>query len=268
MGKYSLITAARELELADRIAGGDLEARDELVTANLRFVLVVAALYRGYGVEFDDLVAEGNYGLIVAAEKFRREPGVRFLSYARWWIIERIQRAISYHSRVVSTPANSARYLKTVRAAEWSAGGRSDTAPDESEVVAATGLRPSEVRACVVLRANSHSLDKPLPFQGNAGGEKKTYLDMMRSDAEPPDAGAIRSDIGAKLAKAMAYLRPRDAAAIIHYYGLDESRVGESYHRVGRRLGLSPEGTRQSIRRGIRRLKRTSLIRETQRIAG
>src|SRR5262245_54617708 len=146
MNRTRLLTAADEARLARRIERGDLAAKDELVTANLRLVHALAQPYRNRGVPFEDLVQEGSLGLIRAAEKFDHRRGLKFSTYAAWWVRRSIMDALS-NAQAIRIPPSARRRLAAVRRAEHDLRRLGDAAPSEDAIAARAGLRADRVRA-------------------------------------------------------------------------------------------------------------------------
>jgi RNA polymerase primary sigma factor len=184
---HPLITRAREVELARCVRAGDRDALDALVRANLRFVVSVAKRYQNQGVALDDLIAEGNVGLIRAAQAFDEAYGVKFISYAVWWIRQAIVQALADQSRIMRVPLNRAKTLHRIgrRAnALFQHLGREAT---HAEIAAGMDLSEADVAEAVALGQPHRSLDAPL-----GDGEDARLLDYLADEnGAPPEEQAI-----------------------------------------------------------------------------
>lgn len=244
-----LLTPQREVELARKIRKGDQAAMDELVSANLRFVVSVARKYTGRGLSLADLIEEGNVGLIKAAERFDEKRGFRFISYAIWWIRQSILQALSDQSRVVRVPVNrigrAIRIDRTAQVLEQELG----RAPTDEELAADLDMSPDAIAEHQAYALRAVSLDAP------PAADSDTSLLQLLTDEEStsPDEAVAQSDLARDLRAALDTLAPRERQILNEYFGMEtgESRTLES---IGRDLGLTRERVRQIKERAIRKL--------------
>ena len=248
LSRHPLLTAPEEEATARRARAGDPEALDLLVRSNLRFVISVAKRYQNRGLGFLDLIQEGNVGLITAARKFDPDQGVKFISYAVWWIRQAILASLAKNSRAVRLPLNRATELaRVVRTREELKQdlGRDPTA---REIAGETGLEIEIVDMLQTLNLAETRLDAPV-------GESE---DNQLVDRFLVDESSLSEEIESKIlqehiARALRTLRPRDARVVRLYYGLQ----GEQEHtleEIGQLLGVTRERVRQLRDRALRDL--------------
>jgi RNA polymerase primary sigma factor len=184
ISEHPLLERQEEVELARLIREGDEDALNRLVAANLRFVVTVAKRYRNHGVAFGDLVNEGNLGLIRAARRFDETKGVRFISYAVWWIRQAVMQAIAEQSRIVRVPVGrmdqANRVARTARTLSQQLGRRAT--PEEIGVE--LSLAPDEVQRAMEMKGGYVSLDAPMP-----NGEDTSMLELIPDTEGEPDQG-------------------------------------------------------------------------------
>ncbi|GJM44650.1 MAG: DNA-directed RNA polymerase sigma-70 factor [Gemmatimonadota bacterium] len=244
-----LLTPEQEVELAVRIKEGDREALDELVRGNLRFVVSVARKYVGRGLSLADLIEEGNIGLIKAAERFDEERGFRFISYAIWWIRQRILQALNDQSRVVRVPVNrTGKAIRIDRAAQMLEQelGR---APTEDEIGEKLDLTADSVAEHRRYTLRAVSLDQP------TGEDADTPLlhTLLDDESESPDELVAELDLARDLREAMKALDEREQKILNDYFGM-ETGQGRTLDSIGQDLNLTRERVRQLKERAIRKL--------------
>ncbi|MFQ5746252.1 MAG: RNA polymerase sigma factor RpoD/SigA [Gemmatimonadota bacterium] len=250
IGAHPLLDRDAEARLARRIREGDREALRELVAANLRFVVAVAKRYRNHGVALADLVNEGNLGLIRAAEKFDETRGVRFISYAVWWIRQAILQAIAEQSRIVRVPAGridrTNRILRESRALTQRLGRPASV----GEIAAELDLPTDQVREALASRGGYLSLDAPVETSSDT-----RMLDVIPDDTEvDPDEDAERAALRDALEASLTHLPEREAMILRLYFGLEEGEP-KTLEAIGTQLGVSRERVRQIKDRALTRLR-------------
>ena len=248
--EHPLLDREDEVELARRIREGDEEALNRLVASNLRFVVSVARRYAGHGVPLADLVTEGNVGLIRAARRFDESKGVRFISYAVWWVRQSILQALSSGSRIVRVPSGqleeSHRVVRTIRRLEQELGRE----PKLHEVATELELSPTEVTEALGLRSGWVSLDAPLP-----NDDQSSMLDLIPDpDLEDPNVVAARAALRDVVESGLTRLPEREGTVLRQYFGLDGDPP-RSLEEIARGLGLTRERTRMIKDRALTRLK-------------
>jgi RNA polymerase primary sigma factor len=239
---------SRELELARRIRAGDSSARREMVEANLGLVHAIGAPYRSYGVPLADLIQEGTVGLIQAVERFDPDRGLKFSTYAAWWIRRAVIEAIGA-ARPIRVPAQARRQLAAVWRAEHELE-RCGTRHVSSEAIAArTGLGSSSVTALRTAGRVTASLEQPV-------GDDATQLGELLSDPESKDPAelACENEAVRELQTFLRLLPERHRQILIRRYGLGGGQ-GQSHRQVGSWLGVKQERSRQLEREALHRLR-------------
>ncbi|HXV13386.1 MAG TPA: RNA polymerase sigma factor RpoD/SigA [Candidatus Krumholzibacteria bacterium] len=249
--RYPLLERARENELARRTRAGDAIAREELIRSNLRFVVAIAKRYVGNGVALEDLVNEGNLGLVRAAERFDPERGHKFISYAVWWIRQGILHAVSEHSRLVRLPMNRvALAQKATRAARQMEQhlGR-EAHPDE--IASALNVTADEIEEVAIFSRPHLSLDEPV----GDGTDDLTFANQIEdTNSEQPDSALNAELANRSLRRMLDGLGDRERTIISLYYGM-ESGEPLTLEQIGKRLGYTRERIRQIKEQAIEKLR-------------
>jgi RNA polymerase nonessential primary-like sigma factor len=254
IGLIALLDAREERELARAAQSGDGEARRRMIEANLRLVVSVARPYVGRGVPLMDLIAEGNLGLIRAVGKFDAERGLRFSTYAVWWIREAVQHAIMHQGRTVRLPVHVLRELAQVLRAERELAARHGSPPSLEQVAAAAGRSTSAVAELFRVSERVGSLDAAIE-----SGERALIGHIQEGDEQP--SGALATALGdGQLASWLAALTERQRTIVQRRFGLDGTPV-QSLAEIGRELGISRERARQIQEDALRRLRKMSAER-------
>lgn len=250
VSKSPLLNAAQEIAVARRVQLGDEGAMHELVTKNLRFVISIAKKYQNRGLSLLDLIGEGNLGLLIAARKFDPDHGVKFISYAVWWIRQAILAAIARHGRTVRVPLNrTADLSRIVRASETLRQqlGREPTAEELSERV---GLSVELMQSLAALNTAEVRLDGPLTLEGD-----RSTIERFITDAQPDaDAEVMERFLVEQVQAALRTLAPRDARVLRLYFGLDGGRE-HTLEEIGALFGITRERVRQLRDRALKRLR-------------
>jgi len=245
-----LLTAQQEVAIARKVRQGDAEAMQELVKRNLRFVISVAKKYQNRGMALTDLIGEGNVGLLTAARKFDPDQGVKFISYAVWWIRQAILAALARHGRTVRVPLNrTADLSRIIRTAE-TLRQELRREPTPEEIAASTGLALDVVQSLAALNTADVRLDAPLDPEGD-----RSLIDRFIAD-EQGDAEEQAMDrfLSEEIESALRTLPPRDAKVLRLYFGLDGGRE-HTLEEIGGMLGVTRERVRQLRDRALKRLR-------------
>jgi len=260
ISRYPLIPQEEEVRLAQRIRVGEAEALDKLVRSNLRFVVSVAKKYQNQGVSLSDLINEGNLGLIRAAHKFDETKGIKFISYAVWWIRQAMLQSLAEHSRIVRLPLNRAGTLYRIGKVSRQLDQELGRAPTPDEIAARLNISPQEVEETMVI-ANTHvSLDDPY----SADKDDTALVDHLTAEGqESPDEGTYTAALSDDLDRALGTLSDRERRVLAMYFGLggDEPMTLED---IGRKLGLTRERIRQIKEKAIQRLRHSTRARFLQ----
>jgi RNA polymerase primary sigma factor len=246
--KYPLLTAAEEIELAKRIERGDLDAKDRMITSNLRLVIHVARGYRGQGLPFHDLIQEGIVGLIRAAEKFDWRKGFKFSTYATLWIRQAIQRGLANTGRAIRLPAHVGQRERKVARAERDLTVRLGREPTIEELAEAVELEPEEVADVRTLSDVVASLDQPV-----GDSSETAFGDLMASQIAGPEEQAVEESVSKEIEQALSVLHERERDVLELRYGL-RGGAALSLRDAGKQLGISAERTRQLEEQALRRL--------------
>jgi RNA polymerase primary sigma factor len=245
-----LLDAGEEKALARRVRGGDMKARQKLIESNLRLVISIAKKYRGRGVPFEDLIQEGNAGLIRAVEKFDPEMGNRFSTYATWWIRQAVTRAVADHARTVRLPAHVVDALYRLRRAENALSIELGRDATEEELVERLGVKPEEARR---LREVSQPISS---INAKINAEEGSEFGELLPDERSGDDYA-RVEVGQwelALVEAVRALPEREARIIEMRHGLDGSET-LTLREVSEELGISQERARQVEIKALRTIR-------------
>jgi len=253
ISKYPLINQAEEVSLAQRIRVGDEEALDKLVRSNLRFVVSVAKKYQNQGVSLADLINEGNLGLIRAAHKFDETKGIKFISYAVWWIRQAILQALAEQSRIVRVPLNRAGTLHRITRRSSALLQELGREPTPAEIAEGMEIPMEEVQKTLSISQNHLSLDAPL-----TPGEDNRLLDYLPDTTNAgPDAETFEHALTQGIEEVLTTLKEREARILRLYFGLDEPEP-LTLEEIGSRLGITRERVRQIKEKALSRLRHVS----------
>jgi RNA polymerase primary sigma factor len=248
--KTPLLTSQQEVEVARRVVAGDPDAMHELIKRNLRFVISVAKKYQNRGLALVDLIGEGNLGLLTAARKFDPDQGVKFISYAVWWIRQSILASLARQGRSVRVPLNrTADLSRIVRSA---AALRQDLQrePTPDEIAKATGLDVDVVRSLATLNTTDVRLDGPVDQESD-----RSLMDRFLVDEDgDPEAQKMERLQSEQIDLALSSLPPRDAKVLQLYFGLNDGRE-HTLEEIGGMLGITRERVRQLRDRALKRLR-------------
>ncbi|MCC6316204.1 MAG: RNA polymerase sigma factor RpoD/SigA [Gemmatimonadaceae bacterium] len=253
--KLPLITdPAEERRLARRAQQGDEVAAERLVTANLRFVISYVKKYQGHGLDLSELVAIGNEGLLKAVRKFDPDQGVKFISYAVWWVRQAVLKALAEQTRSVRIPLNQNSQLIRLSRAETILSQVLRRDPSEDEVARLIGESPENVRAARQMTSTEVSLDAPIDRsdrEASTLGERFSGVDGTEIE-DVTDFKLMREFITRVFQK---YLTPRERKILSLYYGLEEGSEAMTLERIGALLGVTRERIRQIRERAFEKLR-------------
>ena len=249
--KGELLTHRQEMQLSRRTEAGDELARQRLIEKNLKLVVSVAKKYRGYGLPFEDLIQEGNIGLIKAVKKYDPERGFRFSTYAIWWIRQAIQRAVADKSRAIRVPAHMGEKIRKMLRTKNQLSAELGHEPTDEAVAERLGWSAEEVREVKKVVPDAMSLDQPLSSEEGASSLGSLLEDERVSDTP---GMVIREVEEAWLGEAIGGLPERHRHVLVRRYGLDE-RKPATLAEVGDELKMSRERVRQVQRQAELMLK-------------
>ncbi len=248
-----LLKPEQEADLARRIRDGQHEALEHLVKANLRFVVSVARQYRNRGLSLSDLISEGNAGLVRAAKTFDEKKGCKFISYAIWWIRQRILQAIAEQSRIVRLPLNRAGTLSRIGKTSGELGHELGREPTAWEIAKHLDLTEKEVTDTLKVSIPHLSIDAPTSDDDD-GSLREVIPDK---DAPSPDRDVISRSLQEDVAEALESLNDREAKILTLYFGIGREEA-LTLEEIGRILGLTRERVRQIKEKAIKKLRHAS----------
>jgi RNA polymerase primary sigma factor len=246
--RYPLLTAAEEVELAKRIEQGDLEAKERMINSNLRLVVSIAKKYQGQELSLLDLIQEGIFGLIRAAEKFDWRKGYKFSTYATFWIRQAIQRGLANKARTIRIPVHIGQRERKISRAERELQARLGREPSDEEIARAAELPFEQVQEVRDAARTVTSLDRPV------GEEGETALgDLLEGDA-PAVEEEVELSLSEQLLRRTIEELPEPERNVIRLrYGINGDDP-QPLRETGRRLGLSAERVRQLESKALKRL--------------
>lgn len=247
------LSREREVELAERIKNGDMRSRDEMIRANLRFVVDVAKKYQNRGLSLSDLISAGNLGLITAADRFDGTKGYKFISYAVWWIRQSILQTLAEHVRTVRLPLNKVSLLKDISKASRKLGQNREGDPDVEEIAKELDVPAEEVLETILSARSVCSLDESF-----TDDDERSLLNTLPDQSlEAPDADVLRESARVQLENALNTLDQRELRIIRLYFGLDGNEA-LTLEEIGDMMNLTRERIRQLKERALGKLRHPS----------
>jgi len=253
VSKEEMITPDEEVRLAKLIKKGDQVALNKLVNANLRFVISVAKQYQGHGLTLEDLIAEGNMGLITAAKRFDETKGFKFISYAVWWIRQSIMQSIAENSRVVRLPLNKVSAIQKIAQAYSKLEQHHERAPSNSEIGEYLETNSESVADLFTYSQKQVSMDAPL-----VEGEDNSLLNVLENQgSSSPQDQLLRESLCRDIDRVLVSLKAREAEVIRLSFGLN-GEPPMTLEEIANRLGLTRERIRQIREKALRVLRKKS----------
>ena len=248
---YPLLTKEQEQQLAHRVRKGDKDAFERLVASNLSFVVKVASEYRNLGLPLEDLLNEGNLGLIEAARRYDPEKGTKFITYAIWWIRKAILKALAEQVNLVRVPTYQMKKVKQVREAEHTLRKELGRAPERHEISDRLDTTLKKVDQTLQVHSKEVSLDDTV------GKEKKTPVSdyLIDQDSESPEENLIRREGTSLVGDALQHLSEQEQIVVRHRFGLDGCPI-LTLKEIGEQMGVSRERVRQIETQAKARLRR------------
>ena len=262
ISREAMVGLDEEIELAKRIREGDEKALERLTKANLRFVVSVAKQYQNQGLALPDLINEGNFGLIKAAQKYDETRGFKFISYAVWWIRQSIMQAISEQSRMVRVPINQMGSANRIRKFINQFEQEHERYPSLSELTEHIDLPEEKIVEALQIATTQVSMDAP--FTSN---EEGSLLDVLpNKNAPSADDLLVAESLSTEVANALASLSEREQIIIKCFFGINQPEM--SLEEIGERTGLTRERVRQIKEKAIIRLRKNSLSERLKSFLG
>ncbi len=263
ISQYPLINREEEVRLAQRIREQCEESLDKLVRSNLRFVVSVAKKYQNQGVSLSDLINEGNLGLIRAAHKFDETKGIKFISYAVWWIRQAILQALAEQSRIVRVPLNRAGTLHRIGKRSSALLQELGREPTVEEIAEGMEISQDEVAKTLSISQSHLSLDAPL-----TPGEDNKLLDYLPDTQNPgPDDETFEHALSESIEEVLSTLKEREGKILRLYFGLD-GQEPMTLEEIGSMLGITRERVRQIKEKSLARLRHVSRARALESFLG
>ncbi|MEJ2238113.1 MAG: RNA polymerase sigma factor RpoD/SigA [Gemmatimonadales bacterium] len=250
VSKTPLLTPQEEIELAKKVRAGDQVAMQELAKRNLRFVISVAKKYQNRGLPLTDLIGEGNVGLLTAARKFDPDQGVKFISYAVWWIRQAILASLARQGRTVRVPLNRTADLSKIEKTAEALRQELKREPTPEEISSATGLSLEVVQSLAALNTGEVRLDAPL----DPDGDRALIERFIAEDLPDTEEKTMERFLSDEVDDALKSLPARDAKVLKLYFGLDGGRE-HTLEEIGGMLGVTRERVRQLRDRALKRLR-------------
>ena len=259
IGRVPLLSAEEEIELAERMAKGDKKAKKRLSEANLRLVVSIAKRYVGRGMQFLDLIQEGNLGLIQAVEKFDYTKGFKFSTYATWWIRQAITRAIADQARTIRIPVHMVETITKVKKVSSMLLHKNGHDATPEEIAAELDMEPERVREIMRIAQDPVSLETPI------GEEEDSHLgDFIPDDDAPAPADAASLILlKEQLGEVLSTLTEREEKVLRLRFGLEDGR-SRTLEEVGKEFNVTRERIRQIEAKALRKLRHPSRSRKVK----
>ena len=250
--KIPLLTYEEEYDLALKAKNGDKKARERLINSNLRFVVSVAKKFRGQGIPLEDLINEGNIGLMTAVDKFEPEKGYHFISYAVWWVRQAILKALAEQSRPVRLPLNrSNELIQIVRAKNELLKSGENSDPSAEDIAEKTGLERNLVKSLMDITREMISFDSPI--KGDEEGDS-SYFDFVEYKSQTPEEDVVNHMMEKDVRSLLGVLGDKERDIIEKRYGFN-GREPMSLKAIGDEYNLTKERIRQIEKSALEKLR-------------
>jgi RNA polymerase primary sigma factor len=252
IARYALINADEEVELIIRVRQGDESARTQLIFANLRFVVSIAKKYQNRGFSLNDLISEGNFGLIEASKKFDETRGFRFITYAVWWIRQSILRAIIEKSRIIRLPSSRVWMNSKINKINAKFEQDNHRLPTHFETASKLAAEEYDVNDAILSNGENVSFETPL----HSGSDTILFDVMEDKNATLPDQELIGESLKVDITRSLQHIPHKEARVLEMYYGLNDN-MDHSVSSISKILKISEERVRQLKELGLKRLRQT-----------
>ncbi|MDR1180711.1 MAG: RNA polymerase sigma factor RpoD/SigA [Bacteroidales bacterium] len=256
ISKEQMVTPEEEVELAQQIKLGNKEALDKLVKANLRFVVSVAKQYQNQGLSLQDLINEGNLGLIKAAKRFDETRGFKFISYAVWWIRQSISHAIADQSRIVRLPVNQLGAVNRIKKEISKLEQVYSRPPTIEEIAEVIDLAPDKIGEIVKIAARHISMDAPI----NSDDDTNFIDTFVSEEVTHTDSLLIKESLEKEISHTLDVLDARERELICMFFGIGKSHE-YTLDEIGEKFNLTREGARQIKEKALKKLRKNGTKR-------
>lgn len=254
IGRIPLLNGEEELALAQRVVAGDKKAKDKMAEANMRLVVSIAKRYSGRGLDFLDLIQEGNTGLLRAVEKFDPDKGFKFSTYATWWIRQAITRAIADQARTIRIPVHMVETINKLLRTQRRMTQELNREPTIDELAKELEMEPEKVEYVIKIKQDISSLDAGV---GRDGDEEESVLGDFIEDEDtvPPEESATRQLLGEKVREVLSSLTDREQKIVRMRFGLDNGK-SHTLEEVGQEFAVTRERIRQIEAKALIKLRK------------
>jgi len=257
IGEIQLLSPDEEIELAKRIKQNDQVALKKLVRSNLRFVVSVAKSYQNHGLALEDLINEGNLGLLKAAYRFDETRGFKFISYAVWWIRQGILQAIAEKTRIIRLPLNRIGTLTKIKKVYVNFEQEFERSPTDEEIAGILDIDSDDITNTIKNASSVTSLNRPI----NSNNDSRLIDIIVDQDELKPDSKLIDQSFKDEVRNVLKSLSSRESRILTLYYGLDNEKA-RTLEEIGMEFKLTRERIRQIKEKALQKLRRNSIRKE------